>query len=384
MIQRPRVAMLVNGSSDSIEAVRARGLTRRHPADKLLLLYRETRRDVTALIWARQLEAFGPDVVYVINTALPGVMLACWWCVRHGVPFVLDTGDVITEMAWSAGTAPIWKRPILGLVESFGERLAHTIVVRGTEHQAHLVARDRRRVRVLRDGYCEGTVTSDQVDSLRRQIGLEHVLVVGVLGSLVYSPRLKICYGWDLIRALAHLPDSSIHGLIVGDGNGRRWLEAQARHLGVADRVTFCGRVPYRDVPLYVRLFDIALSTQTNNLAGRVRTTGKLPEYMATGRFILASKVGEAARLLPDSMLIEYHGALDNEYPHRLARRIEAIRRDPTILELRHTLPPVAEQHCSYGVLSEHFDALMCERWALNNPRREVTGTFVGKSDAVS
>jgi glycosyltransferase involved in cell wall biosynthesis len=362
MMQHPRIAVLVNGSSSSIEAVRARGLTDRHPPDKLLLLYRETRRDVTAFRWAVQLEAFGPEVVYVINTAMPGALLACWWRLRRGVPFVLDTGDVIGTMARSAGTAPLWKRLCLRLGESLTERLAHAIVVRGTEHERYLVGRRREPVLVLRDGYCEATVTSAQVEALRRQLGLEHVFVVGVLGSLIHSPRLNICYGWDLIDALAKLRDLPIHGIIVGDGNGRRWLEARARQLGVAHRVTFCGRVPYQDVPLYVRLFDIALSTQTNNLAGRVRTTGKLPEYMAAERFILASKVGEAARLLPDSMLIEYRGEVDNEYPQKLATRIEAIWRNPTILELRHTLPSVAEQYCSYRVLSQHFDALMCER----------------------
>src|SRR5437870_10593302 len=102
MMQHPRLAVLVNGSSTSIEAVRARGLTRRHPTDKLLLLYRDARRRVTARIWTQQLEAFTPDVMYVINTALPGVLLASWWRIRHGVLFILDTGDVITEMASSA------------------------------------------------------------------------------------------------------------------------------------------------------------------------------------------------------------------------------------------------------------------------------------------
>src|SRR5438105_1407669 len=82
---------------------------------------------------------------------------------------------------------------------------------------------------------------------------------------------------------------------------------------------------------------------------------------MATERFILASKVGEAARLLPDSMLIEYHGEMDSEYPQRLAKRIEGIWRDQTILELRHTLRSVVNRYCSYSVLSQHFDTLMCD-----------------------
>lgn len=357
---RPRLAVLVHGSSESVEAVRAHELTKRHPPGKVLVLHRHAGRLATAVAWARDIDRFAPDLIYVINTALPGAPLACWWRIRHGVPFLLDTGDVIAEMARSAGIAPLWKRPALALVESIAERLAHTVVVRGTEHQTHLRARHRRRrVALIRDGYSHARVKDREVEALRRRLGLEHVFVVGVLGSLVYSPRLKICYGWDLIRALAKLPDLPIRGLIVGDGNGRQWLEAQAKELGVADRITFCGQVPYRDVPLYVRLFDVALSTQTNNLAGAVRTTGKLPEYMAAGRFILATKVGEAARLLPDSMLVEYDGEFDRDYPEKLAQRIAAIWRDGTILEARRALPAIAEQHCSYDRLSRQFDELV-------------------------
>ena len=38
-------------------------------------------------------------------------------------------------------------------------------------------------------------------------------------------------------------------------------------------RLVFTGRVPYGELPAYLRLMDVALSTQTNNLPGQVRTT---------------------------------------------------------------------------------------------------------------
>ena len=48
---------------------------------------------------------------------------------------------------------------------------------------------------------------------------------------------------------------------------------------------------------------DVVLSTQSNDVVGQVRTTGKLPLYMANGRFILATDVGEASLVLPDAWL---------------------------------------------------------------------------------
>jgi glycosyltransferase involved in cell wall biosynthesis len=358
----PRLAILVNGSDASIEAVRARELSRGLPPDRTLILLRSSDRRATAAGWRRELTAFRPDLLHVINTALPGVMVALEWRRRHGTPFVLDTGDVIYEMARSAGTAPWWKLPLLRLIENHAQRRAATLVVRGTNHREYLKLTGHPRVVVIPDGYVEhGPVGAKDVEVLREGLGLGDDFVVGVMGSLVHAPRLGICYGWDLIRALAELRDRPVRGLILGDGPGRPWLEALAREQGVADRIVFCGRIPYDQVPAHLRLLDIALSTQTNNLAGQVRTTGKLPEYMAAGRFILASRVGEAARVLPEPMLLDYEGDVDAGYPSRLATRVRALLESPDTLDLRQDLPARAQKLFSYAVLRGQFEEMIAE-----------------------
>ena len=359
-MNEPRLAILIHGGPGSIEAYRARGLSRAYPSDKLLLLMRESTRQAAAQQWRRQIKQFSPDLLYVLNLALPGAWLALWWRRVHRLPFILDTGDVNFEMARSAGTTAWWKRPFLKWLEVANQRWAETIVVRGTRHREYLQSRNYRRVEVIRDGFCQaGEISSADVATLRAKLGLADRFVVGVMGSLVYSARLNICYGWDLIQALSLLKELPIHGLIIGDGDGRSWLEKEARRYGVMERITFCGRIPYPDVPLYLRVLEVALSTQTNNLPGQVRTTGKLPEYMAAERFVLASRVGEAELLLPDCMLVEYHGEVDAEYPHRLAERLRALCANRSLLEARHSLKAVAERHCSYAVLSQQFSRLV-------------------------
>ena len=67
---------------------------------------------------------------------------------------------------------------------------------------------------------------------------------------------------------------------------------------------------------------DAALSTQTNNRVGSVRTTGKLAHYMACGCYVLATDVGEARLLLPPEMRLPYDGIKDAAYPARLAQKI--------------------------------------------------------------
>lgn len=356
----PRLAVLVHGGKNSIEAVRARGLTGSYPADRLLFLWRESGKLRQAADWQRKLKAFAPQAIYVVNTALPGTLLAWWWWKTRGVPFVLDTGDVIYEMARASGISAGWRLPILKAVETVTQRAARAIVVRGTGHQEYLGSEGYPRVQVIRDGYHPQPPPPDEaVTALRRRLGLEDRLAVGLMGSLVYSPRLDICYGWDLIRALAKLKDLPVTGVIIGDGNGRAWLESLARREGVFDRLVFCGRIPYAEVPLYLRVLDVALSTQTNNLPGRVRTTGKLPEYMAAERFILASRVGEATRLLPNTMLIDYEGAVDPAYPEKLANRVREIHAEPGQLEARRRLPSVAKEHCAYEVLATRFNEVI-------------------------
>lgn len=352
----PRLALLVHGVPNSIEAVRARGLAADWPADRLRLLFRGPSRRATAADWSRRLDEFRPEVVYVLNTAMPGAALAPRWCRCRGVPYVLDTGDVIFEMARRSSVTPQWKLPFLWYFERFAQRRARTIVVRGAKHRDYLLGTGHRSVEVIRDGYAPAPhVTGDEVAALKRRLGLEGFFVAGVMGSLVWSPRLKICYGWDLIEALAQLRDLPVRALIIGDGSGWDWLKARADRFGVRDRVVFTGRIPYPEVPAHLRVMDVALSTQTNNLPGQVRTTGKLPEYMATGRYVLASRVGDAEILLPPPMLVDYQGEVDAAYPGRLAERIRRLATHPGELALRESLPAVAERECSYPVLARRF-----------------------------
>lgn len=363
-IMIPRVAMLIHGGPLSVEAIRARGLASALPPEHVLFLYREGARNETGLRWEKQIAAWKPDLLYLLNTAMPGCMIALaqkWFAQR---PYLLDTGDVIYEMAKSAGTTPWWKIPFLGFVEDLTQDHAAGIIVRGSKHQEYLRSLGYQHIHLIRDGCSPATSPAPEaVAQLKQQLNLTAPLIVGLMGSLTFSPTLQICYGWDLVEALAQLPESAVQCVIIGDGTGREWLENKAKALGVWSRIRFTGRIPYEQVPLYLRVLDVALSTQTNNLAGQVRTTGKLPEYMAAGCYVLASQVGDASVLLPPGMTLEYHGTVDAAYPARLAARIRELIAHPEQLKVRKTLPALAEKFCSYPVLAEEFKTVLTQTW---------------------
>jgi GT2 family glycosyltransferase len=266
----------------------------------------------------------GTRGVYLIDIGLSTVVAAAAARTLHR-RVVLDTGDLAFELARSlgrrgpAGVALIW------LGERAALAMAHHVVVRGTAHVAHLPG---KQTTVIRDLPPAGARPSDG-SGLRRELRLEHRFVVGLVGSLNLAPRLGIGYGWDLIEALA-LCDESIAGLVVGDGPGRRVLEARADELGVADRVRFVGTLDPSRTMAAIGAMDVAISTQTNDDVGAVRTTGKLPLYLACGCPVLATHVGEAALLLgPLGWTLPYAGTVDREYPARLARAVQTWSRDP-------------------------------------------------------
>lgn len=358
-----QITVLVHGSPNSIEAVRAQGLTANAEPWNVQILYRTSSRTQTLTEWKSSLQSSPPDILYVVNTAMPGASLAPSWHRRTGRPYILDTGDAVYAMAARSGIgagALGWRLPLLWWFERQAQRAAATVVVRGTRHREHLLATGHPNVEVIRDGCIPpAPVDTETLAQLRKKLGLHQDFVVGLMGSTVLSPKLKICYGWDLLAALAELQDLPIRGLIIGDGPGLPWLRQRAQDLGVANRVVFTGRVPYPEIPAYLRLMDVALSTQTNNLPGQVRTTGKLPEYMAAGCFILASKVGDAEILLPREMLLEFNGEVDTAYPSRLASRLRELHADPSQLNLRHSLPDAAIRHCDYPILQKKWQAVI-------------------------
>ncbi len=237
---------------------------------------------------------------------------------------VLDTGDAVFALARSLGDRSFLGLALVGAGERIALGSADRIVVRGRLH-AGLVPRNATHIPDLAP---PGAGPVDAED-LRRELGLDGGYTVGLVGSLILSERLGVSYGWDLVEALASTAPE-VRALVVGDGSGRERLERRARELGVVDRCRFVGRVEPERVSAFVCAMDSAISTQTNDVVGRVRTTGKLPLYLACERPVLASDVGEAARLLgPHGWTIPFRGQLDRAYPGRLADRIEAWRADP-------------------------------------------------------
>ena len=103
---------------------------------------------------------------------------------------------------------------------------------------------------------------------------------------VVYIGLLAQYRGTDALldaaaQLLARRPDT--HFVVIGFPN-IDYYQARARSLGIADRVSFPGRVPYEDVPLWLSLGDVAVEPKMS----ATEAAGKVLNYMAMGLPVVA------------------------------------------------------------------------------------------------
>jgi len=350
--EKPRVAILTNSSPSGVLAPRAlafaEGLT---PEFRVEVFWRYSARATAILAFLAKLRDFRPDLLYVIDLGYPVVLASLFYRAMVSCALIIETGDPLPELFWAAGRVGSIGRTAIRKYERAVLRRADHVVVRGSGLREYLAHFGVTRVTVVPDGVDTRVFYPMDVGDLRKALGLEGSVSIGVMGTLNWSTRLQWGYGYELIEALTLLKELPVCGMVLGDGPGRKILERKAVERGVGDRVRFVGYVPQDSLPPYINAMDICLSTQTNDCVGRARTTAKLPLFLACGRFVLASRVGEAARVLPAEMLVDYREGLDPSYPERLARRIERLVRKPELLRVGAQGRSIAESEFSYNLL---------------------------------
>ena len=350
------IVFLSGGNAQSIAGFRARAFACYLSSEyDIALAYRTGNKLVAILRFLRVLHGRKPEITYVVDSAFSAVIAGLLYKLVFANRLVIDTGDPAYALARSMGRSKLTLL-LSWLLESVSFRVANHVVVRGTNHK-RLLSKGIP-VEVIHDGVDCALFRPMDVADLRRRWGLENVITVGVMGSITWNRRLQWCYGVELVEAMCLLRDLPIKGVIIGEGSGLAVLKKRARELGIEDRILFLGRIPHEELPPYLNLIDICLSTQTNDTVGQVRTTSKLPEYLASGKFVLASRVGEAALLLPDNMLVDYESTSDRHYAKKLAGKIRAICEQPQMFSAQISRP-LAVEHFDYSVLSRRLSDVL-------------------------
>ena len=86
-----------------------------------------------------------------------------------------------------------------------------------------------------------------------------------------------------------------------------------------------------------------------------------LPLYLASGRYILASDVGEASLVLPPEMLVDFAGETDADYPAKLAERVRMLLDQPEKLLRGQQMTRAAAEPFDYDVLTTRLERIIEE-----------------------
>ncbi|MBM3264250.1 MAG: glycosyltransferase [candidate division Zixibacteria bacterium] len=351
--------VLVNDTPYGVMGLRARHITTRLPARyRTDIQYREAGKWEELRRFTRHIAIHRPDLIYVMNVGYAGGGAALMARSRYGIPYVLDHGDPSYELLKNSGR-PAWEAFLVRAAEWTMLHTADAIVARGARLFEALGQMHPDTVHYLPDGVDTERFKPLDVTDLRRRLNLEGSLTVGVIGSVVWSSRFEICYGWDIVEAMYRLKNKPVKGIVVGDGTGIPFLKERARQYGIEDRILFTGRVPHEEVPQYINLMDVCISTQTNDSVGQGRTTAKLPEYLACGRFVIATEVGGATGMIRENgFLLPYQGIHDPGHPARLAERLGWLLDHPEALGQGLQGVEIAKRHFEYTALANRLAAV--------------------------
>ncbi|MFA5146525.1 MAG: glycosyltransferase family 4 protein [Candidatus Omnitrophota bacterium] len=140
-----------------------------------------------------------------------------------------------------------------------------------------------------------------------------------------------------------------LHFMIVGDGAGLGKLKVLAKDLDIEERVIFTGAVEHDKVPAYIASADIAVAPFEDNDVTRCKSPLKIVEYLAAGRPIVASDVGDVRAMVGDCAILTEAGS-----PASLAGGILKLLGDERLrTELGARARKRAEEYYNWGRAAE-------------------------------
>ena len=253
---------------------------------------------------------FKPEFIYErYNLYQPaGVIIAKLF----KIPLLLEVNaPLVQERARYSGLAlPRFAK----MIEDFTWRNA-TYVLPVTQVLAeHVVKAGVRRdkIVVIPNGINQNVL--EQLDKKAQDKSKKTDIVIGFTGFI--NPWHKLDKALD---AIAKIGNKDIKFICVGEGDIRADLEAQARHLGIADQVTFTGLVTRDEVFGYVAQFDIALQPSVTEYASPL----KLFEYLACGALVIAPDMPNIREILSEDNAILFDPNMEDDFRDKLVNALE-------------------------------------------------------------
>jgi len=139
--------------------------------------------------------------------------------------------------------------------------------------------------------------------------------------------------------------------MIVGDGYMAAELKKFSSQLGLDNFLIFAGAVPHELVPQYIAAADVCVACFEENEVTLCKSPLKIVEYLASGKAIVASNVGEVPNMLGNAGVLTPPGDIN-----ALADGIIKILRDSDLKKsLERRSRARAEEEYSWKVTAENL-----------------------------
>jgi glycosyltransferase involved in cell wall biosynthesis len=141
-------------------------------------------------------------------------------------------------------------------------------------------------------------------------------------------------HGAQYVNLLIHAANSVLHEnpqarfMIVGEGFLKEKLKGLVSSLGLEEKVVFTGAVPHEQVPFYIAAADVCVAVFEETDVTKCKSPLKIVEYLAGGKPIVASNVGEVSAMLAGVGMLTKAGDF-----HSLANGINIFLADKNLRE---------------------------------------------------
>jgi glycosyltransferase involved in cell wall biosynthesis len=181
----------------------------------------------------------------------------------------------------------------------------------------------------------------------RQRLGLDkRKKIIGYVG-VISAKDLDF-----LMQAYAQLyaTDNRLRLIFIG----RSGVNQAALNPRLLDGVRFTGEITYEDLQDYIAACDVMCLPLRNTIANRGRWPSKISDYLAAGRPVAATDVGDLAELFSKAEI----GILSKDEPGDFARATQQLLARPDLEKLGINARRVAETELSWDILTDRLESL--------------------------
>ena len=252
--------------------------------------------------WVRSKEAadLHADIVFTFEVSpMTQALIGVWYGKRYNVPTFLYVQDLWPENVETV--TGIHNKAIIGPIDRMVDKIYRETGTIFTTSPSFVDAIVNRHVPVDRN---KVHYWPQYAEEFYRPMEKQPVDGISDDGSfkLAFTGNIGTAQGLDILPKTAELlKDENVKFVIVGDGRYQPEFERQIREKNVQEKFVMIPRVPAERIPEILSACDAGFISFTKTPLYEKTIPAKLQSYMACGKAIIASALGETRRVIEEA-----------------------------------------------------------------------------------